>query len=567
MKALKKLMIALITTICSINAYAYDFEVDGIYYKWLSQEQKTVAVSPRLSGFGESYSGKVEIPTRVTFADTEYVVTAIDEFAFYECSLLEEVVIPSSVKYVNGFRHSSVSKVAIAEGVKGIDNLAFFNCDNLATIEIPKGMISIGNNAFGDCDNLKEVLIDEGLETIGDNAFEKCTSLETLSLPSTFYRVGKYAFHNSGIKKIVFTGEKSVGIGDLAFYNTKLTDAEMSNVSDVGNMAFYGTLLKETVFGDNLRTIGEMAFYGTPLKTIVFGSGVKSIGKYAFYMTDIETVDLSKAEGLQSVEYAFTECRRLLSVKLPQCLEDIGDEAFKNCISLKKLEFPQSLVSIGKAAFEGCSQLQISELPVSLKNVHGGAFNGCLKIESLDFPPYVWFHMWEYESIVSGCINLKSVKLPGIPLPMYPIFNGVNLETVSAVYGFDNNVPENIGELFNDQTYGKAILKVPVGTVELYRNTWPWTQFINIEEDSSLEMVGVDNVQKDNNGVIWYAEGKIRHNIATDADIEIFDIDGKSVLRCESVAHSIDISELPLGVYIIKANYGYKTIEEKIVIK
>ena len=66
---------------------------------------------------------------------------------------------------------------------------------------------------------------------------------------------------------------------------------------------------------------------------------------------------------------------------------------------------------------------------------------------------------------------------------------------------------------------------------------------------------------------IWYAEGKIRHNIATDVDIEIFGADGSSVLRCESASQSVDISDLPSGVYIVRANFSGRTIEEKIVVR
>ncbi|MBQ5697913.1 MAG: T9SS type A sorting domain-containing protein [Muribaculaceae bacterium] len=66
---------------------------------------------------------------------------------------------------------------------------------------------------------------------------------------------------------------------------------------------------------------------------------------------------------------------------------------------------------------------------------------------------------------------------------------------------------------------------------------------------------------------IWYAEGKIRHNIATDVDIEIFGADGRSALRCESASQSVDVSDLPSGVYIVRANFRGRTIEEKIVVR
>ena len=523
MKTFKNLLIALIATLCGINAYAYDFEVDGIYYKYLSSEEKTVAVTSRVYGF-DTYSGIVAIPSTVSYLDVEYNVIEIDYSAF--C-----------------------------------------NCDELEMIEIPEGMILIGDNAFKNCINLKQVIINEGLERIGDNAFNGCTSLEEITLPSTFCRIGEWAFYNSGIKSVVFTGDECATIEYMAFFNTKLSEAHISNVSVIGDMAFYGTQLKEVVFGDNLKSIGDYAFYATPLKKVEFGANLESVGVHAFYMTEIESVDLSKVAGLKSIDYTFSDCKKLVSVKLPQTLEEIGDEVFKGCTMLENIELPQALETIGKAAFYGCSRLKALDFPASLKNVHGGAFNGCESLTSLEFPSKVWLHLWDYKSIVDGCNNLKMVKLPGVPLPVYPIFNQVNLETVYAVYGYDNYVPENMAELFNAQTYETAVLRVPVGTKDLYSATSPWKYFANIEEDSSLEMVGIDNVLKEDNCAIWYAEGKIRHNIATDVDIEIFGADGRSVLRCETASQSVDVSDLPSGVYIVRANFSGRTIEEKIVVR
>ena len=107
MKKFKNLLIALLfATLCGINAYAYDFEVDGIYYKYQSIQKKTVAVTSRVYGI-ETYSGSVVIPSIVSYLDVEYNVTEIDYSAFS-------------------------------------------NCDELEKIEIPKGMILIGDNAFKD---------------------------------------------------------------------------------------------------------------------------------------------------------------------------------------------------------------------------------------------------------------------------------------------------------------------------------------------------------------------------------------------------------------------------------
>ena len=89
---LKQLMTALLLLCCTV-AGAADFEVDGIYYNILSSEDKTVEVT---SG-GNEYSGAVTIPASVTYNSITYSVTDIGYSAFFYCTGLTSIEIPSSV--------------------------------------------------------------------------------------------------------------------------------------------------------------------------------------------------------------------------------------------------------------------------------------------------------------------------------------------------------------------------------------------------------------------------------------------------------------------------------------
>ena len=82
--------------LCSFtNAYAYDFEADGIYYYITSNN--TVQVTYEDTNFDyNSYSGSVSIPSTVTRNNKTYTVTAIGDSAFYS-SMIYEVSIPSTV--------------------------------------------------------------------------------------------------------------------------------------------------------------------------------------------------------------------------------------------------------------------------------------------------------------------------------------------------------------------------------------------------------------------------------------------------------------------------------------
>ena len=61
----------------------------------------------------------------------------------------------------------------IADGVTGIPNSAFFECSGLTSITIPSSVTSIGREAFALCKNLTSIIIGNGVTSIGNNAFDK----------------------------------------------------------------------------------------------------------------------------------------------------------------------------------------------------------------------------------------------------------------------------------------------------------------------------------------------------------------------------------------------------------
>ncbi|MBO7281494.1 MAG: leucine-rich repeat domain-containing protein, partial [Bacteroidaceae bacterium] len=127
MKQLFKPLLAVLLLLCSIVVNAHDFEVDGIYYNILSEDNKTVEVTSS----GIKYSGAVTIPASITYNSINYSVTSIGESAFYYCYDLTSIEIPSSVT--------------------SIGEWAFYSCYGLSSIEIPSCVISIGDYAFYNC--------------------------------------------------------------------------------------------------------------------------------------------------------------------------------------------------------------------------------------------------------------------------------------------------------------------------------------------------------------------------------------------------------------------------------
>ena len=65
--------------------------------------------------------------------------------------------------------------VVIEQGITAIGDYAFYNCSNLTEITIADSVTSIGDFAFYGCSSLTELRIPVSVNHIGSNAFDSCT--------------------------------------------------------------------------------------------------------------------------------------------------------------------------------------------------------------------------------------------------------------------------------------------------------------------------------------------------------------------------------------------------------
>lgn len=94
--------------------------------------------------------------------------------AFYNCSMLDTIVLPNNITSIEGY--------------------AFYNCSNLNSINIPSGVTSIGNYAFEGCTGLTSVTISDSVTSIGYAAFSHCTGLTSITIGSGVTSIATYAF-------------------------------------------------------------------------------------------------------------------------------------------------------------------------------------------------------------------------------------------------------------------------------------------------------------------------------------------------------------------------------------
>ena len=90
---MKKLFLLFSLLLGVLSAWAYDVEVDGIYYN-LDKETKTASVT---KSSGHKYEEAGVIPETVSVDGTAYSVTSLGSSCFFGCSGLTSITIPNSV--------------------------------------------------------------------------------------------------------------------------------------------------------------------------------------------------------------------------------------------------------------------------------------------------------------------------------------------------------------------------------------------------------------------------------------------------------------------------------------
>lgn len=423
---MKKGLLLVLALFMSIVGFAYDVEIDGIYYN-LVPKAKVAEVTYGLT-LENNYSGSVVIPSTIIFGSEEYTVHSIGDYAFYKsnsltsvtipksierieneafrlCKRLYEISIPNSVKFIgyDAFRECSSLQKVIIEDIAAWCGIEFVNysanplrCahklyignEEVSKLSIPDGVTSIGDHAFRECDNLTSVTIPNSVTHIGHSAFDCCDNLSNVELPNSVIEIGSYAFQGCAFSSFVIPNSvSSISEGMLGGCE-KLTTVSIPN---------------------SVKTICVGAFNGcTSLKNITIPNSVTKI------------------------EWSvFPNCVNLESIEIPNTITEIGGSTFMGCEKLVNINIPKTMTSISLQLFRDCKSLEIIRLPNSITKIGEEAFYGCTGLK--DF------------------------------------------------YCYAEKIPSTDANVFKDAMVEYSTLYVPFSSIELYKKTEPWSNFGTIK--------------------------------------------------------------------------------------
>ena len=580
-----KSVITVLVALFSLNAFAYDVEIDGIYYNIV-----TKAKIAEVTSGDNKYTGEVTIPASILHDGVAYPVGSIGGHTFYNCSGLTSVTIPESVTSIGGSAFSGCSgltSVTIPSSVTSIGGSAFYGCSGLTAVHItnvdawcrisfsdndtsnplskahhlylngeevkdliiPSSVTSIGGSAFRGCSGLTSVTIPESVTSIGDRAFSDCSGLTSVTIPESVTSIGGFAFMYCSSLTSINIPNSVTSISGSAFYGCSgLTSVTIPNsVTSIGGTAFKNCSgLTSVTIPESVTSIGVRAFDGCSGLTAVHITDIDAWCKISFLANEYPSGVPLESNPLYYAHHLYLNGEEVKELIIPNSVTSIGPNTFSECSVLASVTIPSSVTSIGSSAFRGCSGLTSVTIPSSVTSIGSSAFFSCSGLTSVTIPSGVT-SIGGYT--FSNCSGLTSLTIPSSVTSIGDnAFYGC--KDMTDLYCYAESAPSTGSSIFDGADVQYATLHVPAASIESYKSTAHWSRFGKI--------VALDDVPEPSpcaTPTIAYNNGKLLFSCETEGAEFV------SEITDEDIKKHYD-SEVQLGVTynisVVAIAAGYK---------
>lgn len=556
MNKLKQHLLLMLLSLCSMASYAYDFEVDGLYYNLLSASEKTVLFAGYANGETQE---NLDIPVTVSSRGVQFSVVGIADNSNIS---VRNAILPEHIKQLG---EHSFAKVGTLRFNSTVSKLPAYFCEQADSIFVAGNVTSLGIMSLGDvgylyfeysdtpCNtsnhiaNAKTLILNRDISTkiwLG-NSFG--TGIRTLSYGTASNETGPTVMHDyllaglSSLERLIIRPSiKSIG-GDVGLQSCKnlssLVIEESPSILSMGSYyhveyknyhyhyiydnLFINCRLNEIYLGRSLfipsyrkesiksgsgvdATFTDYDLtspfykYGTPLRKVTIADNVK-VSPYLFYES-YYLEEPSIGNGVEICENAFLDCRALKSIKLPTSFTLHGN-AFANCqvAKLDNLSDKFDNVVIDGDPFTGCDYIRnnLKSLKLNAESIQlKDAFCNYDKLQVLEI-------VCNSGTIGEGAFKnngrLQHVSMSG---NIQSIGNNAFLNCTSLTeIGCDMPMPPKcLKSPFEGVNKWNATLYVPKEAKEKYSVADGWKDFLFVEEMPMPEfVVSTTNAPSDSN--------------------------------------------------------------------
>lgn len=578
---MKKIILLWLLFSITIFAMARDFTYDGIVYSVVNEDHQTAKTKMGTRYVADNnVGGDITLPMKVYDENmTEFTLVEIGDCSFCNCTNLNRVSIPNTVKVIGtqAFRDcSSLTSVSISESVTDIGELAFYNCSSLETVtlwsETPLDCLRISGNRFTvfyvpmvSVEKYRAAWRDEHIIGIDSDSELNCNVLEAGSL---YELVPKEQWLN--ITAIRIQGD--INGTDLAFLNNKMVNLFELDLSEAniveggsGNMVTVHntwpsdgikslSALKMIKLPHSLNAVEYYGFGGSNIQSITIPASLKSIGSYAFNECNrLKFVDIDNIDSWLNLEFCENGRANPLSygaklmvngllltdLSIPSSIMQIKPHAFCNYKWLKSVRINEPVMNIGELAFENCINLESVDFTSMLSTIAYGAFLGCQSLQSVNIRSVDLIDATAF----MNCYNLSCLKIDSnVNAIRGWAFWGC--EALNRIY-IANIVPPQVNE--DPFSNYHATLYVPEGCETEYMLHSIWGKFANLQTFNPV--TGSDIVKKDENAInVAIDSGVISFpNASSSMIVEIYTASGAMIYH-----GAPDSIALAKGVYIVR---------------